>query len=214
MSTPVAVTISRQFGAGGARIGRQLAGRLGYRYLDQEILRRVAAQVRQETEALAGREERLSTLWDTMLRIFGMGAPDAIYPPPSLCRLVSDRDLFELEGEVIGEVAARENAVIVGRGGFRVLKDHPRLVSIFLYAGRNFRAETIRRLYGLASIREALDWVENCDRERERYLKTMTGVEWMAFKNFQLCLDTGRVSDAAAIDMIVRLVDDAGARQH
>ena len=209
MTSPIAVTISRQFGAGGARIGRQLAERLGYRYLDQEILRRVAGRVRQEAEALSDREERLSSLWETALQIFAIGAPEATYPPSSLCHPVSDRELFDLEAEVIGEVAARENAVIVGRGGFWVLRNHPRLVSVFLHGERGIRSATIRSLYGLSSTKEALAWVERCDRARARYLKAMTGVEWPAAGNFQICLDTGRVSDAAAVDMIVRLVEDA-----
>ena len=208
MTAPIAVTISRQFGAGGAVIGRQVARKLRFHYLDQEIVRRVAEKVRQEARILAGREERISSLWENLLQVFAIGAPEAAYPPPEICRYYSDRELFLLEGEVIHEVAARQNAVIVGRGGFRVLQGHSGLVSIFLHADRTIRAATIRVFYDLKSDREALDLVAEYDRRRERFLKTMTGVDWLSASNYHLCLDTGRIGMEAAGDLIVRLAEN------
>ncbi|HKK00943.1 MAG TPA: cytidylate kinase family protein, partial [Desulfuromonadales bacterium] len=97
MDSPIAVTISRQFGAGATVIGRQVAQRLGFQYLDREILRLVSQRVH-EARALAGREERISSLWDTFLHVFSLGSPESAYPQPDICRCFSDRELFELEG--------------------------------------------------------------------------------------------------------------------
>jgi CMP/dCMP kinase len=213
MATPIAITISRQFGAGGAIVGRQIAQKLDFQYLDQEIVGRVAEKVRQEMQVLAGREERLSSLWETFLQVFSVGAPEAACPPPEISRYCSDRELFLLEGEVIQEVAARQDAVIVGRGGFRVLREHPGRISVFLYADRAIRAATIRDYYQLPSEREAMDLVDNFDRQRERFLRAMTGVDWLAAPNYHLCLDTGRIGMEAAGDLVIRLVKEVREQQ-
>lgn len=212
MISPIAVTISRQYGARGVRIGRRLAEGLGFRYLDREILRQVAGRIRQDAEALSGREERLSSLWETIVQSIEV-AVERAFPSPGLSHQPFDRELFELEGEVIREVASRENTVIVGRAGFWVLRDHPGLASVFLHAEKEGRAALIGDRYELVSGKEALAWTERCDRERERYIKAMTGLRWQDVANFQLCIDTGRVSDAATVDMILRLVEDVRAGQ-
>ena len=208
MSAPVAVTISRQFGAGGAVVGRRVAQELGFRYLDQEIVGRVATKLRQEQQLLASREERLSSLWEDFFKGFAAGAPEAAYPPSEICRYCSDRELFSLEAEVIQEVASQQDAVIVGRGGFWVLRDHPGLISIFLHADRTTRAATIRNLFNLKSDRKAFAMVDEYDRHRERFLKTMTGVAWLSASNYDLCLNTGHIGMESAGDLIVRLVEN------
>jgi len=203
MAPPIAVTISRQFGAGGAIIGRRVAQTLGFRYLDQEIVGQVAARLHQEKQVLAGREERLSSLWEDFLKVFSVGTPEAAYPPPEISRYCSDRELFSLEAEVILEVASRQNAVIVGRGSFWILKEHPGLASVFLHADRAIRATTIREYYKLPSDRKAFDMMDEYDRHRERFLKAMTGAAWLSAPNYHLCIDTGHVGMEAAEELIV-----------
>lgn len=212
MESPIAVTISRQFGAGGSVIARQVAQRLGFQYLDREILGHVARKVHEERQALAGREERLSSLWEMFLQVFSLGTPESAYPQPETCRYFSDRELFQLEGEVIREVAARQSAVIVGRGGFKVLAEHPGLISIFLHADRPLRAAAIRRRLDLENDREALELIDERDRQLVRYLKVMTEVDWLVAPNFHLCLDTGRFGEETAVEMIVQLVGDVRKR--
>ena len=207
MASPIAVTISRQFGAGGALIGRRVAQELGFHYFDQEIVGQVATRLHQEKQLLASRDERLSSFWEDFLRVFSVGTPEAAYPPPEIRRYCSDRELFSLEAEVILEVASRQNTVIVGRGGFWILKKHPGLISIFLHADRTIRAATIRDHYKLTSDRKAFDMVDEYDRNRERFLKTMTGEVWLSASNYHLCIDTGHVGMSAAREFIVHFIN-------
>lgn len=57
----ILVTISRQFGCGGAYLGHRIAKRLGLAYVDREILQQAAKYLGEDESKLAGREERLST---------------------------------------------------------------------------------------------------------------------------------------------------------
>ena len=74
----VAVTIARQLGSGGSFIAQQLARRLNYKYMDREILREAARQLGQSEEALLGQEERISPLWEKILRAFSPGTISAM----------------------------------------------------------------------------------------------------------------------------------------
>ncbi len=51
------ITISRQVGAGGVTLGQRLAKRLGYRYVDNEIIEQVAEKVRVSSDEVRGFEK-------------------------------------------------------------------------------------------------------------------------------------------------------------
>ncbi len=51
MSPPVVITIARELGSGGSYIGKQVARRLGYAYIDREVLQQAARELGlEETE--------------------------------------------------------------------------------------------------------------------------------------------------------------------
>ena len=208
----VVITLSRQAGAGGACIGRQVARRLGLRYLDREILSQAARCLSQDEEILQSREQRVCGIWENLLQVFSLGTPEAAYPLPEALRMVTDRELFEVESELIRNVAAEGDAVVVGRAGFRVLKDHPRAVHIFLHADVRRRAETARRLYRMQRIEEGVALIEELDSQRDKYIRTMTGATWQEADNFHLCIDTGRIPTAVTVDHIVNLTQSLARR--
>jgi cytidylate kinase len=174
----VLITLSRQVGAGGAPIGQKVAARLGFKYVDREILGRAAHRIRQDEKILESREERLSGMWENLLQVFSIGAPEAAYPLPGACQIITDRDLFELEADAIRQVAAEFDAVIVGRGGFWVLRDHPGLVSVFLHADREHRAEAIRQHLHIPTLPQALEMLQSLDRQRERFIRSIRRRQW------------------------------------
>jgi cytidylate kinase len=208
----VVITLSRQVGTRGASIGQKVARRLGFRYLDREILRQAAQLAWQDAETLQSREERIGGLWENVLQVFSIGTPEAAYPLPGACQHVTDRDLFELEADVIRKVASQYDAVVVGRAGFWVLRDHPGLRSIFLHADTNHRAEHLRHLLNLPGWPEALQKVKTLDREREKFIRTMTGANWRDPDNYHLCIDSGRIPEATIVDIVVRLAESTLTR--
>jgi cytidylate kinase len=202
--TKVVITLSRQVGAGGAPIGRKVAARLGFKYVDREILGRAARRIWQDEKNLKNREERISGVWEDLLQVFSIGTPEAAYPLPGACQIITDRDLFELEADVIHQMSDEYDSVIVGRGGFWILRNHPGLLSVFLHSDPNFRAETIRQHLQLPGHPEALDLLQTLDRQREKFVRSMTGVQWREPGHFHLCIDSGRIPEDAVVDLIVR----------
>jgi len=204
-NVPVIVTISRQFGSGGAFIGRNVARRLGYEYIDREILRQAARYLGRDEEALSGREERVAGFWENFFNAFASGVPEAGYVPPPMGP-VYDRDLFDAEAAIMNEMAERRDSVIVGRAGFHAIKGRPGLANVFIHAPRDFRIARAMDVYNVRTREEAASLVTEMDRERGRFIREMTGADWTDARNYHLSIDTGRVDFTSAEDMISGLV--------
>jgi len=93
---------------------------------------------------------------------------------------------------VISRVAGERSVVVIGRCGYHVLRDHPRLLSIFLHGGVKYRSKRIQDLYHLSE-QESLQMIENSDRERVRYHRAKTGNNAVEARLFHLCLDTSTI---------------------
>lgn len=200
------VTISRQIGAGGAYVGQGLARRLGFRYVDREILQQAAILLGREEGDLEALEERTASMWDRMASILSIGAPEAPFVPPPLPPLGED-ELFEVESQVMREIAAREDAVFVGRGASWVLRDHPRVLRVFLHATEERRAERILESYKLANLDAARQLVKRSDQQRARFVHALLGAPWMSPGSYDLCANTSHMDLDEVVEMLVRLVE-------
>lgn len=207
MAQTIALAISRQVASGGEPIGRLLAKRLGFTFLNRSILRDSARHLQQDPKALRCREERPQGFWSSLFGMLAMSSPPTSASMAPVVPYVSDRDLFETEASIIKEVAGRRDVVLVGRGGYSVLAGHPGLASVFIMAPRQVRAQALMKGLKLASLEEALTVLDTCDHEREEFLMGMTGKRWSEATNYHLCLDTSRLDHETAAGMILTLVE-------
>ena len=208
----VVITIARQLGAGGSALGQRLAARLELAYLDRDILRIAAEKTGYTAEQLEPWDERASRLWDRLVDSFAIGPAEGIYPTVMSVPEMRDQRLFEMEGRVMREVAARRGAVIIGRAGFWVMRKHRPLVRLFLHSPPESRLAQVRQAFNLSSDAEATAMIEQVDRQRERFVYAMTGSATTDARNFDLSINTQTVSLDSAEDMVCKLVEAARAR--
>lgn len=185
----ITVTLARQLGCGGSLIGQMIADNLQIRCLDREIVSQAAHTLSLDEEDLAAREERGTPFWERMLKGISVGSPEALYQAP-VSLSVSDRDLFEAETEVMKEIAAREDCVIVGRLASHVLRPHAGTVNILLHAPLPFRIRLLVERYGIESEARARAMITQSDETRKRYITQMLGADWGKPQAYHLCLDT------------------------
>jgi len=209
-SFPIAITISRQLGCGGGCIAQRLANRLGYKYLDREILQRAAEALGDDVAMLEPCDERISPLWTSLLNTFVVSSvPEVLYLPQN--RLPTDRELFSAESTVIRQVAAQESCIIVGRGGFHLLQDHPHHLAIALWAPLAWRVARVVAIYHISET-EARQMLSESDHNRSCFIRTMTGQAWMDMRLFHLCLNTGalglELAESILWDYICALKND------
>jgi Cytidylate kinase len=203
MNLPVVITISRQLGSGGAYLGQQLAEQLGMLYLDREIVIQAAKKLSVLEEELEPRDERRTSFWQSVLQLSAYNPTD-MYTPPEIYR-PSDQELYKAESTVIQKVAQENSAVIIGRCGSYLLREHPRHLSVFLHADPAFRQQRAEELYKLAAP-EAKKLIEKTDRERARYFQTITGRDWNDIRLYHLAIDTSVIGLEQAKEVILECV--------
>jgi cytidylate kinase len=202
----IIITISRQWGCGGGYIGEQLAKKLNFNYIDKEILSEAAKILGDEEEVLIHQEERVSSFWENIFRFFSVGTPEAASLPAPLHPIL-ERNLFDTETQIIKKVGDKDNAVIVGRAGFYILRDHPNLIKIFFYASKDFRIKWIKKIYGLFDEKKISLMIKDSDYRRAKFIRNITGLEWIDARNYDLCINTGLVTADRAVEMSIKLVE-------
>jgi cytidylate kinase len=203
-----AITLSRQMGSGGSYIGYLVAGKLGFKFIDREVLRQAADHLGTEVSQLEHQDERSSGLIEKLIRGFFLGAPEAATTARHLKRPVYDRDLFSLECRIMNEIAERYSAVIIGRGGFHALRKRPEgsVIRVFIHAPREFRVQRVMKARNTVDAAEARATIEESDRRRARFIPDMVGVEWTDAKNYHLCIDSSVAGFPRSVEMIAGLV--------
>jgi len=199
------ITISRQMASGGAYIGHLLARKLGYRYVEREVLHTAAKELGVDIADISKLEEHHDNFVENLMKSFVFGTPEASYVPPSR-RPVYDQDLFETESKIIRTIADRFDAVIVGRAGYFILRGRPNVVNLFIHAPMDFRIKRLQKFHDV-STEQAREEIANSDHQREKFLKTMTGTDRYDARNYHLCIDASAASFETAQQIIMELVE-------
>jgi cytidylate kinase len=201
----VTITISRQMGSGGSYIGQLVARRLGFRYIDKEILSEAAKRLGTDERFLAGRDQKLSGFLDNFLRTLSYGNVSVIIPPAG--PPISDKELFTLECTIMEEIARRGSSVIVGRGAFQVLKGLPGTVRIFMHAPLEFRTNRIMQAQDLADVQHAESKLRESDQQKSKFVWDMLHVHWADARNYHLCVDTSLMDFDSVTQLICQLAE-------
>jgi CMP/dCMP kinase len=197
------ITISHQLGSGGAFLGQQLSKRLGIPFIDREIIKRVADQIHLAEAEVARREERLSSLWDSLVHMTSMFDPANAL---SSDRYVpTDQELFQIEADTILRIAEKGSAIFIGRCTRCILSTHPRHVSLLVHASLPARVDRLCNLYQL-SAEEAKKLAETNDRERTAYIRSCAHEDCFDARLYDLCLDSSSLGLIPAADLAVACV--------
>ncbi len=198
------IAISRQIGSGGSYIGYLAAKELGYKYLDREILREASTCLGTDLKLLEQQEEKSSGIIKNILRVFSLGAPDSYVPPVN--RPVYDKDLFRLEGTIMNRMVDQFNSVILGRGGYYVLKDRPEVLRIFIHAPLEFRIKRLMEIRNNQDYRKIKSIIVESDSRRTKFAKDIMGVSWTDSRNFHLCVNSSATDFHTILEIIIRLM--------
>ena len=203
------ITISRQTGSGGTYIGCLAARKLGFRYLDREILQQAAKELGIEPQMLENYDGRSVPLLERIINSFCFGTPE-VPGVPSFRKPIYDKDLFALESKIIKQVADQCSAVFVGRGGFYILKNRPDTIHVFIHAPFDYRVEHIMKEQKVDE-KDARAMVQESDRTRTKFIRDMLdakmlGIDWTDARNFHLCLDSSIISLSAGAEIIMNMV--------
>ncbi len=189
------ITISREFGSGGRTIGRLAADRLGIPCYDEELINRIAKESGLAKDFIKESGEYApSTSW------FGTALTGRDFSGHS----ISD-DLWNIQRKIILELAEQGPCVIVGRCADYILRDKADLLTVFIHASLEDRAERIVRIYGERPELTPKKRLQEKDKRRRAYYQFYTDMKWGDIRNYEIALDSGKIGVEKCVDMIVEL---------
>jgi len=203
-TSPFVITISRQFGSGGAYIGQQLSKRLDIFYADREIISQAAKQLLVLEEDLESSDEKIISFWQSFLRLCTFCSPDTYVPPQAIAPTY--RQLFKIESEIIDRIAKERSVVIIGRCGSHILRNHPNHISIFLHGDIKYRKNRIKELYKVMD-GTASNMITKSDSQRAHYHHTFTGKDWTDASQYDISIDTSKTELDKIVDFLVKYIE-------
>jgi len=195
----IVITIARQYGSGGKTVGQMVAKELGIPFYSRDILR-LASEDSGISEGLFGEaDERLKN--NPLLRLT-TNVYDGDLIPPESGEFVSDKNLFNYQAKIIKQLAETQSCVIVGRCADYVLKDYPNVMSLFVHADEQFCFDRAMERNSM-SPREMKKFIAKVDKYRGDYYRYYTGQNWTDARNYDLCLDCGKLGFEKCMEEIL-----------
>jgi cytidylate kinase len=192
------ITLSAAYGAGGSEIGPVLAQRLGVPFLDRAIPAAVADRLAVPLEEALARDQAVDSLLE---RVLVRLAPSGQVFGGALAPEVLDDRPYLAATEAIIRERAEQGAVILGRGGALVLRDHPLALHVRLDGPRERRVEQAMAALGIER-REAERLLKETDRAREAYVHQYYGADPTDPRLYHLVLDSTAIALDACVDVI------------
>lgn len=194
----IVVTIARQYGSGGKTIGEMYAEEMGIPCYGSNLLQMASEESGINETLFRQLDEKLRN--SPLLRMTTDVYDGKVIPPGSK-DFVSAKNLFNYQAEVIKRVAKTETCVIVGRAADFVLKDYPNVVSVFVHASEEFNLARAMERNSMTT-EEMKKFIATTDKYRADYYKHYTGREWSDARNYDLCLNSGKLGFEKCVEEI------------
>ncbi len=185
------ITIAREHGSAGKRIGQLAAKKLDIPCYYKELVAVAAQESGLAQEFISG----INSDENAVMRELYLTA-DPVQ------RAVTAQE------KAIRHIADAGSCVIIGRSADYVLRNYPDVVRIFIYAPKSYREKKVMEMYG-DSPEAAKKSIARSDAARGAYYKSVSGKEWGDPHGYELCIDAS-VGEEAAADMICSYVRRMG----
>jgi cytidylate kinase len=200
------VTFAVQLGSGGNEIARTVATKLGYRFLDHEVISRAAeiAGVSPETIAAA---ERWPTFVERMLERLALTTvvSEGVLPAPPTnagAMMLTSADYRALVEQVVHSLAEEGDCVIVGHAGQAILRQSPQVFKILVHGSKDRRAARLAVQEGIDA-KEALERVKAYDIQRTSFFKHAFNLDWLDSTSYDIAINTDDVDESVAVSWIL-----------
>lgn len=202
------ITIGREFGSGGRVIGKMLAERLQIPFYDKDLIALASERSGLSSQLLEVVDEQPVSLFLQTCSTMAFTAGGRISLPTEIS--LNDK-LFFAQAEVIKNLAAEGPCVIVGRCADYVLRDHSKVVNVFIHADLTYRIERAVNVYGIDR-RKARNTVMKTDKKRANYYNYYTNRDWSSAQTYDLCIDSTVLGPEGTAALLQHLAEGVDAR--
>jgi cytidylate kinase len=199
------ITISRDYASGGRKVGRILAKRLNYQYVDKSLFQRIAEDLNVSERTLesfeGSREYRISNIFS---KLFGQNYIQRIVGHDR--SVIEDKEYQNILRNLIIETAKEDNVVIIGRAANFFLKDMENCFHFNLIASMNSRKK-----YAIANLKVSRDRtqeiIEKHDNIQLWFKRSICGEDCDNQFLFHLTLNMSFVTIEKAVEIIESAVN-------
>lgn len=182
------ITVSREYGSGGRRIGRLVAEKLGVNFYDGELLSLVAKESGYTEEFVRQNDQK-----KTQSLLYHLYIGSQILPASDM--------IFIAQSRVIKDLYAKESCVIVGRCADYILRGKENVINIFVHAPLESRVARVRDGYG-----EKADnykaYVMKKDKSRVAYYNYFADDAWGKAQTYDISINSD-IGIEKSVDIIV-----------
>jgi cytidylate kinase len=201
------VTIRGSLGTGAPEIGRLVARKLRFAYIDREIIREVSARLNLPEEDILAKETLPSSLRGRIADFIAQGYSEgdsfeAAYLPFWQMPL-DDASYLETLKSFINEVSHEHSVVIHGRGGQFILKNHPGALHALIVSPFEFRLKRVMETLGLSEIK-AKQEIIRFDNSTREVMKRFFGAEVEDPNNYDVVVNAAHFGFENAATMITQ----------
>lgn len=195
------ITISREYGSGGRKIGEKLAGALGIPYYDKTLIDMTAAKNGMDSEHITSIEESMNrgitySKYSQSYYLESVFAYGGTHESDSI---------FTAQSQVVCELAAKGSCVIVGRCADSVLAGKADCLNVFVHAPFAERCERVTDEYGIEAA-ESEGAIQCNDRVRARYNNHYSGKIWGNIASYDLMVDSSEFGIDGSVAVILEAV--------
>lgn len=209
MSDHLIITIARQYGSGGREIGEKVAELLGCKAYDRELITMSAERGSMSEDALHKVDEVAA---GSLLYTLAVGSNSyGLHSPFSYHLPINDK-LFYLQSDLIRHLAEEGDAVFIGRCADYVLRQHPCVLRVFIYANEECRIRRIMERHELPH-NKAVDMKNKVDHRRSTYYNFYTGQKWGRYDNYDLAINSSLLGIEDTAKMIADFALSMQARK-
>ena len=194
------INVGRSFGSGGGFVGKAIGEKLGIPVFDNELISKAAEDNGYSKSLFAKGEEKSLFSVSSFFASGRLSYLDNGY--------VNDNMLFNIQSEVIRNIADKGDAVIIGRCADYILRDRPCL-NVFIDGPEEYRIRRLMENEHL-SAEEAEKLMRRKDRTRETYYNYYTFGAWGQASNYHLCVDSSILGIDGTADFIIDFGRRAG----
>ena len=203
------ITINRELGSGGRTVGLKLAEKLGVKFYDKALIKALEEKYHLTVEEIEKLKGQKHNWWADFERVVGIGpGMTANYYLPQkgdASSLLTTKEMFKVETEILKGIADVASCVVAGRSGFFVYRDHPNHLSILIQASMPHRVERVARKQDVTE-EEARKIIDKVDEMRENYVKKYTGTSRYDTRNYQLVITADDKTEEEIADIIMQYI--------
>lgn len=194
------ITIARQYGSNGRKVGKALADKLGFAFLDKEIILHIAEHYDVDAGVLERYDEKSPS------KFSGMFSPSVTLTSayvPMYNNIMFNDEVIRLQAKAMREKADETPIVVVGRCADYIFRHEENLIKIFIYADEESRINRIVNDYKVP-MQDAKSVLKKADRNRASYYSTYAEGKWGDPNIYDLCINSSKLTIDEIVDIILR----------